>query len=438
MTAGTRVARERRAGPCWAMAVSPLANRSQRTESSPFNMSVRAASRSSSSRAASSTRGSWPSERVGGRGHGRQTLQLHVQVAHRAEQPAQPTQLLAEGLGPDGQYGFEHRQSGAQPSRRHPHVVQFLGVLAEPRARLFGPQHRELAPEDREGEVPHGGVGGDVGRPEVRSAGDLLAEGQQPCLELGEASRLEPAGHAQLLHDRFQGVEPVGLDLDLDPPELHGSLPRPDHDHRVVERDLCHVDAADPQRKGAPAGAHLKDLAQWPGTDDGAQAAPDRPVGAEPGQSGWRQDLGDFQTLAQSAALGGPVVLQRDLVLSAPPTRRTTKPARAMRQSSQSRYESTRRRGGRASAVTVPPSRVSMARVGRVASHRSTGRRSRASNCHSISTGSCPPGSSALSSDTTFTLQRVPIPFPGAAPIAAVVRGCDGNLRRSGATSNDG
>ncbi len=124
-----------------------------------------------------------------------------------------------------------------------------------------------------------------------------------------------------MLHDRFQGVEPVGLDLDLDPPELHGSLPRPDHDHRVVERDLCHVDAADPQRKGAPAGAHLKDLAQWPGTDDGAQAAPDRPVGAEPGQSGWRQDLGDFQTLAQSAALGGPVVLQRDLVLSAPPTR---------------------------------------------------------------------------------------------------------------------
>ena len=67
---------------------------------------------------------------------------------------------------------------------------------------------------------------------------------------------------------------------------------------------------------------------------------------------------------------------------------RTTKPARAMRQSAVSRYESVNRRGVRAKAVTVPPSSVSTERVGRVANHRSTGRRSSASNCHSISTGS--------------------------------------------------
>src|ERR1700689_3023945 len=55
-----------------------------------------------------------------------------------------------------------------------------------------------------------------------------------------------------------------------------------------------------------------------------------------------------------------------------------------------------------------------MARVGRVASQRSTGRRSRASNCHSISTGSSPPGPFAFGSDIALTLLRVLIPLPDA------------------------
>ena len=107
------------------------------------------------------------------------------------------------------------------------------------------------------------------------------------------------------------------MDLDLDAPELHGALPGPDDDHRVVERDLSHVDTTDPQREGAAAGTHLEHFAQPAGTDDGAQAAPDRPVVAEPGQSGRGEDLGDLQTLAQAASLRGAAVLEGDLVVAA-------------------------------------------------------------------------------------------------------------------------
>jgi hypothetical protein len=39
--------------------------------------------------------------------HGRQVLQLHVEVAHGAEQPGQPPELLAEHLRPNGQYDLE-------------------------------------------------------------------------------------------------------------------------------------------------------------------------------------------------------------------------------------------------------------------------------------------------------------------------------------------
>jgi len=72
---------------------------------------------------------------------------------------------------------------------------------------------------------------------------------------------LEPARHAQLLHNRLQRVEPVGKDLDLDTSQLHGALAGPDHDHGVVERDLRHIDATDAQREGAPTSADLEHFA---------------------------------------------------------------------------------------------------------------------------------------------------------------------------------
>ena len=99
-------------------------------------MSARAASRSRSSSAASSASGSRPSvpgpsgQSATPDGHVRQALQLHVEVAHGAEQPGQPTELLPERLGPDGQHAVEEREGGPQAAGGHPHVVQLLGVLA--------------------------------------------------------------------------------------------------------------------------------------------------------------------------------------------------------------------------------------------------------------------------------------------------------------------
>ena len=106
------------------------------------------------------------------------------------------------------------------------------------------------------------------------------------------------------------------MDLDLDPAQLHRALPAPDHDHGVVERDLRGIDAADPQREGAPAGAYLEHLVEPPSADDGAQPASHRTVRTERGQPRRRQDLGHLQALAEPTPLGGPGVLQRDLVVA--------------------------------------------------------------------------------------------------------------------------
>ena len=128
---------------------------------------------------------------------------------------------------------------------------------------------------------------------------------------------MQTAGHAQLFHNRLERLEPVRLDLDLDPPQLHGPLPGADHDHGVVERDLRHVDAADVQREGPPPGPDLQTSRRRREADDGAQPATDRPVLAQSVETRRRQDLGDLQTLPQAAALGRTVVLEGHLVVPA-------------------------------------------------------------------------------------------------------------------------
>ena len=87
-----------------------------------------------------------------------------------------------------------------------------------------------------------------------------MPHGEEPGLELGEPGRLEPAGRSQLVHHRLERVEPLGVDLHLDPTQLHGPLSGPDNDHRVVESDLGGIDATHPQREGTPPGAHLEHL----------------------------------------------------------------------------------------------------------------------------------------------------------------------------------
>ena len=95
---------------------------------------------------------------------------------------------------------------------------------------------------------------------------------------------------------------------------------------------------------------------------------------------------------------------------------RSTKPDRAMRQSSVSRYRSTSRRDGLASTVTVGRAApVPAPATGRAASHRSTGRRSRASNCHSTSTSWAAPASAGPGTRGGLcwtTGRRLPRPGP--------------------------
>ncbi len=327
MTAGTRVATERRAGPCWAMAARPLARRSQRTESSASSMSARASSRSRSSSAAELAQRVVIARREGGRESGRighhvaEPLDLDVEVAHGTEDGGEPTQLLAEGLGPHGQHVREEGEGGPQAPRGHPHVVQLLDVLAEPGPRLLVAQHGELAPEHGVGQLADGRLPADGGRAQIGRARDVLAEGEQPGLELREAGGLEPAGGPQLVHDRLERAEPVRLDLDLDPAQLHGSLSVADDDDGVIERDLGRVDSADAQGEGPPARPHLEHLAQGMGADDGPQAPAHRALDAETARARRGQDLGDLEALAQPVALGRARVLEGDFVVAAAPAR---------------------------------------------------------------------------------------------------------------------
>ena len=177
-----------------------------------------------------------------------------------------------------------------------------------------------------------------LGRTEVGRAGDLLAEGQQARLELGEAGRLEPARDAQLLHDRLQRVEPLGLHLDLDPPQLHRPLAVADDDDGVVERDLGRVDAADAQGEGPAAGAHLEHLAQpvrarrW----RAGAGPPGRRGPARRGRTAGRTSVTSRRWRRPLPSAGR---VSFSVTSSWRPRRRvrTTKPARAMRQSSVSR-----------------------------------------------------------------------------------------------------
>ncbi len=116
-----------------------------------------------------------------------------------------------------------------------------------------------------------------------------------------------------MLHDRLEGLDPFGLHLDLDAPQLHGSLSAAHDDDRVVERHLGDVDTADPQREGPATGADLQHLAQRARARDGAQAAAHRPFRAEVAHAAGRHDLGHLEALAQAVPLRGVHVLHGDL-----------------------------------------------------------------------------------------------------------------------------
>ena len=400
-------------------------------------MSARAAARSRSRSAASSTMGSWPSgasttEDMPARPCSC-TSRSRTAPSSLPSQPSSSRKTWARtGSTPSNNDRAARSRrvatrmscssSGSSPSR-------VPGSLARTTASWRRRTAKARSPMVDRAEMS---VGPRSGVPGISSP-----EGQQPRLELGEARRLEPAGHAQLLHDRLQRVEPVGVDLDLDAPELHGALPVAHDDHRVVERDLRHVDTADPQREGAPAGAHLEHLVQPAGTDDGAQAASDRSVVSEPVQTGRGEDLGDLQALAQAAPLRGAVVLEGDLVAAAAAPGADDEAG-----------------AGDAPVVAVE--------IGVDQPARRAGERGHRPSVARLDGEGGEGGQPAFHRPQVEGVE-LPLDLDGVVParllslgirhrvhatagsrplsrgaIAAVAWGCDGNLRRSGATSNDG
>jgi hypothetical protein len=222
-----------------------------------------------------------------------------------------------EDLGPHGQHAGEERQRGTEAPGRDAHVVQLFGVLAQTRPRLLGAQDGQLAPHHRERKLAHCRRRGDDGGPEVGRTRDLHPDSQQAGLELGEVRRLQAARGAQLLHDRFEGLDPIGLHLDLDTPQLHRALSAAHDDDRVVERNLGHVDAAHAQREWPAAGTDLEHLAQPARARDGAQATAHGTFGPEVADAARRHDLGHLEPLAQPVPLRRMHVLHGHLDLAA-------------------------------------------------------------------------------------------------------------------------
>ena len=66
-----------------------------------------------------------------------QVVDEHVQVPHRAQHPAQPTELEPQRLRPVAvQQLATHSQERPQPPRGHAHIVELLGIAAEPRSGI--------------------------------------------------------------------------------------------------------------------------------------------------------------------------------------------------------------------------------------------------------------------------------------------------------------
>ena len=79
-----------------------------------------------------------------------QVLDQDVEVAHRAEDTAEPLELIADGLGPGGVEQVTSRpEKRAEAARRNPHLVELLWIGAEPGAGVVGEHTLRLSAELR-------------------------------------------------------------------------------------------------------------------------------------------------------------------------------------------------------------------------------------------------------------------------------------------------
>jgi hypothetical protein len=131
-------------------------------------------------------------------------LNLHVAVADLAEPPGQPLELPADRLNPNGEHPFEQPDRGSEAADGHPHVVDLLGVLPQPRPRLVRQGLDELPAQDGERCLSYRHRVLDLGAPQIGGRRGSQAGGQQAGLELRTRGGREPAFGLELLYERLE------------------------------------------------------------------------------------------------------------------------------------------------------------------------------------------------------------------------------------------
>ena len=227
--------------------------------------------------------------------HGVLRLQLDIEIADRSENAGEPSQLVPEVAGTEREDVGEEVQGGAQAPGGHPHLVQLFDVFPQPGTGLLCSQDAELATQDGVGHITQGRFGFDLGRSEIGRARDDDAARQEASLEFGERGGPQSARLAELQDERRQHIRPLGEDLDLHPPDLHGTLPASDDDLGVIERDVRSLDAIDAEHKWHPSRADIEHRAQGPAPGDGMDPATHRAFGTERADAALREIFGGFE-----------------------------------------------------------------------------------------------------------------------------------------------
>ena len=206
-----------------------------------------------------------------------------------------------------------------------------------------------------------------------------------PASNLDRRRGLQAAFTSKPLDERLHRVHPGGMHLHLDAGQAKPSPFVPDRDDCVVEGELADTLAVDLEVEGTPSCADLQHLVEGTGPHEGLHP-PSHGAGAvEPGQARRRQGLSHLEAAAQPLRRGrkGP-----SASLSARPARRRTRkhvsrPAHPpVLGVDVDVHESLGGRRARSRARAIGSATAGAVRN---ASQRSTGRRSRASSCHSTS-----------------------------------------------------
>ena len=97
-----------------------------------------------------------------------ETAQLDVQVPHLPEHAGQPAELGAQAPGAHRENIGEHVEARPHPAGRHPHLMEGLDVLAEPRAGLLSEHRSGILAQHPVGELTERRGRADARRSEVR------------------------------------------------------------------------------------------------------------------------------------------------------------------------------------------------------------------------------------------------------------------------------